>query len=70
MKNCLETCFHLFSISNKSVKKTKNKGDVLDRNQTIHKGKTKESGRSGQKPTINTQVKHKKGRILRETNNK
>ena len=42
-------------------KKNKKQGDVLDRNQTIHKGKTKESGRSGQKPTINTQVKHKKG---------
>jgi len=54
MKNCLETCFHLFAISNKNVKKNKNKGDVLDRNKTIHKGKTKESGGSLQKPTITT----------------
>ena len=60
----------IFNKQQKCKKKTKNKGDVLDRNQTIHKGKTKESGRFGQKPTINTQVKHKKGRILRETNNK
>jgi hypothetical protein len=44
MKNCLETCFHLFAISNKVLNK---KGDVLDRIKTIHKGKAKESGGSG-----------------------
>jgi hypothetical protein len=59
-------------ICNKQQKyeKNKNKGDVLDRNQTIHKGKTKEGGRSGQKHTINTQVQHSKERVLIETNNK